>query len=79
MTARDASSQNGVSQAREKTMSRKLTSTLLLFAISVGFFVFGITHIVGAKDVEDYIIYSLYLLVALVAFIAVLRLPSKSE
>ncbi len=60
-------------------MSRKLTSTLLLFAISVGFFVFGITRIVTAQSPEDYIIYSLYLLVSLVAFIAVLRLPRKSE
>ncbi len=60
-------------------MSRKLTSTLLLFAISVGFFVFGVMHLIGAKDTEDYIIYSLYLLPALVAFIAILRLPRKSE
>ncbi|HEY7347037.1 MAG TPA: hypothetical protein VH599_01865 [Ktedonobacterales bacterium] len=60
-------------------MSRKLTSTLLLFAISAGFFVFGITHIFAAKDAEDYIIYSLYLLTALVALVAVLRLPRKSE
>lgn len=60
-------------------MSRKLTSTLLLFAISAGFFVFGITHIISAKSAEDYIIYSLYLLTALIAFIAVLRLPRKTE
>ena len=60
-------------------MSRKLTSTLLLFAISVGFFIFGITHIIGAKSAEDYIIYSLYLMVAVIAFIAVLRLPRRSD
>lgn len=60
-------------------MSRKLTSTLLLFAISVGFFVFGITHIITATNAGDYIIYSLYLLTSLIAFIAVLRLPRKSE
>lgn len=60
-------------------MSRKLTSTILLFAISVGFFAFGITHLIGANNVPDYIIYSLYLLVSLIAFIAVLRLPRKSE
>lgn len=63
----------------ETSMSRKLTSTILLFAISVGFFVFGITHIVGAKTPEDYVIYSLYLLTSLIAFAAVLRLPRKSE
>jgi hypothetical protein len=60
-------------------MSRKLTSTLLLFAISVGFFVFGFTHILTANNAGDYIIYSLYLLTSLIAFIAVLRLPRKSE
>jgi hypothetical protein len=60
-------------------MSRKLTSTILLFAISVGFFVYGITNIIHANNLADYIIYSLYLLVALVAFVAVLRLPRKSE
>ncbi len=60
-------------------MSRKLTSTLLLFAIGAGFFIFGLTHIIAAKTAEDYIIYSLYLMVALVAFIAVLRLPRRSE
>jgi len=60
-------------------MSKKLTSTLLLFAISAGFFVFGITHIITATNPGDYIIYSLYLLTALIAFIAVLRLPRKSQ
>jgi hypothetical protein len=60
-------------------MSRKLTSTILLFAISIGFFAFGITHLIGAKDTEDYIIYSLYLLPALAASIALLRLPRKNE
>ncbi len=60
-------------------MSKKLTSTLLLFAISAGFFVFGITNFLSATNPEDHILYSLYLLVAVIAFIAVLRLPRKSE
>ena len=60
-------------------MSRRLTSTLLLFAIGVGFFVFGITHIVAATSAEDFVMYSLYLLTSLVAFIALLRLPRKSD
>jgi ABC-type siderophore export system fused ATPase/permease subunit len=60
-------------------MSRRLTSTLLLFAIGVGFFIFGITHILSAVDTEDYVIYSLYLLTALIAFVAILRLPRKSD
>ena len=60
-------------------MSRRLTSTLLLFAIGIGFFLFGITHIFSATDTEDYVIYSLYLLTALIAFVAILRLPRKSD
>ena len=60
-------------------MSKRLTSTLLLFAIGVGFFAFAITHIVTAKSTEDYVIYSLYLLTSLVAFVAILRLPRKSN
>lgn len=60
-------------------MSKKLTSTLLLFAISVGFFAYGITNFIQANTVGDHIIYSLYLLVSLIAFVAVLRLPRKSE
>jgi hypothetical protein len=60
-------------------MSRPLISTILLFAISIGFFVFAITHIIGAKSVGDYVIYSLYLVTSLVAFVALLRLPRKSE
>lgn len=60
-------------------MSKRLTSTLLLFAIGIGFFIFGITHIFSAADTEDYVIYSLYLLTALIAFVAILRLPRKSD
>jgi ABC-type siderophore export system fused ATPase/permease subunit len=60
-------------------MSRRLTSTLLLFAIGIGFFIFGITHILTATDTEDYVIYSFYLLTALVAFVSILRLPRKSD
>ncbi|HEY7125708.1 MAG TPA: hypothetical protein VH540_17260 [Ktedonobacterales bacterium] len=60
-------------------MSRRLTSTLLLFAIGIGFFLFGITHILSATDAEGYVIYSFYLFTALVAFVAILRLPRKSD
>ncbi len=60
-------------------MSKQLISTLLLFAVSIGFFVYGMTNIVAAHSVEDYIIYSLYLLTSLVACVAILRLSRKSE
>lgn len=62
-------------------MSRQLTSTLLLCAISIGFFVYGAINIRDAirqGAVEGIIISSLYLITALIAFIALLRLPRKS-
>ncbi|HEU5200768.1 MAG TPA: hypothetical protein VFU32_14100 [Ktedonobacterales bacterium] len=62
-------------------MSRQLTSTLLLCAISVGFFIYGaisMRNSIVQGTVEGGIIASLYLITALIAFIALLRLPRKS-
>ncbi len=62
-------------------MSRQLTSTLLLCAISIGFFVYGAISIRDAirqGAVDGIVIASLYLVTALIAFIALLRLPRKS-
>lgn len=62
-------------------MSRQLTSTLLLCAISVGFFIYGaisMRNSIVQGTVEGGIIASLYLITALIAFIALLRLPKKS-
>ena len=63
-------------------MSRQLTSTLLLCAISVGFFIYGAISMrdsIIQGTVEGGIIASLYLITALIAFIALLRLPKKSS
>jgi Ca2+/Na+ antiporter len=63
-------------------MSRQLTSTLLLCAISVGFFIYGAISMrdsIVQGTVEGGIIASLYLITALIAFIALLRLPKKSS
>ena len=63
-------------------MSRQLTSTLLLCAISVGFFIYGaisMRNSIVQGTVEGGIIASLYLITALIAFIALLRLPKKSS
>ena len=62
-------------------MSRQLTSTLLLCAISVGFCLYGaisMRNSIVQGTVEGGIIASLYLITALIAFIALLRLPKKS-
>jgi Ca2+/Na+ antiporter len=63
-------------------MSRQLTSTLLLCAISIGFFIYGAISMrdsIVHGTVEGGIIASLYLITALIAFIALLRLPKKSS
>lgn len=63
-------------------MSRQLTSTLLLCAISIGFFIYGAISMrdsIIQGTVEGGIIASLYLITALIAFIALLRLPKKSS
>jgi Ca2+/Na+ antiporter len=63
-------------------MSRQLTSTLLLCAISIGFFIYGaisMRNSIVQGTVEGGIIASLYLITALIAFIALLRLPKKSS
>ena len=62
-------------------MSKQLTSTLLLCAISIGFFIYGAVSMRDAikqGTTEGIIISSLYLITALIAFIALLRLPRKS-
>ena len=62
-------------------MSRQLTSTVLLCAISIGFFAYGAINMRDAIKqgaIEGIIISSLYLITALIAFVAFLRLPRKS-
>lgn len=65
-------------------MSKKLTSTLLLFAVFVGFFFWGGGKLIfdlssPVKNGEE-IVYSIMLLgCSLVALVAILRLPRKQQ
>jgi len=66
-------------------MSKKVLSTLLLFVVGIGFFVFGLNSLITAIHTPDTyqaenIIFSvIYLGVAFYAFGAILALPRKSK
>jgi len=63
-------------------MSKKYTSTILLFAVFIGFFIWGVfmlrdTLTASTRDGES-IVYAIMILgCSLVALIAILRLPRK--
>jgi uncharacterized membrane protein HdeD (DUF308 family) len=65
-------------------MSKKLTSTLLLFAVFLGFLIWGINTLMSGlaprqKDGE-LIVYAILLLIcSLTALIAILKLPYKHQ
>ena len=65
-------------------MSKKLTSTILLFAVFIGFLGWGLTMLISnlsapVKDGES-IIYSLMLLgCSIAALVALLMLPRKNQ
>jgi hypothetical protein len=61
------------------TMSKKFTSTILLFLIGVGFGIYSITSLVHAGNREDVIQACLYLIPAVAAFGALIMLPFKAE
>ena len=65
-------------------MSKKLTSTLLLFAVCIGFFIWGITMLSASltakvKDSESIVYAILILGCSFVALIAILKLPRKQQ
>ncbi len=65
-------------------MSKKLTSTLLLFAVFIGFSWWGLAQLITnlsapVKDGEE-IVYSILILIcAFIALGAILRLPRKQS
>ena len=65
-------------------MSKKLTSTLLLFAVCIGFFLWGISMLITGlsakvKDGES-IVYALLILgCSFVALVAILKLPRRQQ
>ncbi|HEX8033031.1 MAG TPA: hypothetical protein VF510_04255 [Ktedonobacterales bacterium] len=58
-------------------MSKKLQSTLMLFAIGAGFGIFSVTSLVHAHTQDDVIQACLYLVPAIAAFGALLLLPFR--
>ncbi len=65
-------------------MNKKLTSTLLLFAVCIGFFLWGIAMLVGGlstkvKDGESIVYALLILTCSFVALVAILKLPRKQQ
>ena len=60
-------------------MSKKLSSTLLLFAIGIGFGIYSVTSLIHAKHSDDVIQACLYLIPAVAAFGALILLPFKRE
>lgn len=60
-------------------MSKRLTSTIMLFLIGVGFGIFSIYSLSIATTWENRILALIYLGVALAAWYALIRLPSRQE
>jgi multisubunit Na+/H+ antiporter MnhF subunit len=60
-------------------MSKRLTSTIMLFLIGIGFGIFSIYSLSVATTWENRILALIYMGVAVVALIALLRLPSRQE
>jgi Na+/phosphate symporter len=65
-------------------MNKKLTSTLLLFAVCIGFFLWGIAMLVAGlstkvKDGESIVYALLILTCSFVALVAILKLPRKQQ
>lgn len=58
-------------------MQKKLMSTLLLFAIGVGFGIFSVTSLIHAHSTDDTIQALLYLVPSIAAFVALIMLPFR--
>lgn len=63
-------------------MQKRLLSTVLLFAIGVGFGIYSVSTLVGAVQAhrtDDIIQALLYMVPAIVAFAALIMLPFRSQ
>ena len=65
-------------------MSKKLTSTVLLFAVFIGFLIWGaytlMSGLSARQQGDDSIVYGILLLIcSLTALIAILKLPYKNQ
>jgi hypothetical protein len=60
-------------------MSKRLSSTVLLFLIGIGFGIFSVTSLAHARSQDDVIQACLYLIPAIAAFVALIMLPFKAQ
>ena len=65
-------------------MSKKLTSTLLLFAVFIGFLLWGLQTFIGGlsshQQGDDSVVYGILLLIcSFTALFAILKLPYKNQ
>lgn len=60
-------------------MQKRLTSTILLFAIGIGFGIFSFTSFINAHASDDKIQALLYAIPALAAFFALILLPFRQD
>jgi len=58
-------------------MSKRLTSTILLLLIGIGFGIFSVSLLRGAHSTEDRVLAFLYLIPAVCAFGALILLPFR--
>ncbi|HEV2239104.1 MAG TPA: hypothetical protein VGR57_20785 [Ktedonobacterales bacterium] len=60
-------------------MSKRLSSTILLFLIGIGFGIFSVSSLAHAHSRDDVIQACLYLIPAIAAFGALVMLPFKAQ
>jgi hypothetical protein len=60
-------------------MSKKLMSTILLFAVFIGFLWWGLSLLISPGDVESKIYGLLLLVCSGYAFVSILMLPRKKQ
>lgn len=60
-------------------MQKRLTSTILLFAIGIGFAIFSFTSFVNAHASDDKVQALLYAIPAVAAFFALILLPFRKD
>ena len=60
-------------------MTKRLSSTVLLLLIGVGFGIYSVTSLIHAQILDDKIQAVLYMIPAIAAFAALILLPFKHE
>lgn len=60
-------------------MSKRLSSTVLLFLIGIGFGIYSVTSLIHAQAQDDKLQAILYMVPAVAAFGALILLPFKQE